>query len=88
MSTDINQRNRHRPPGVRAMLDYFMALVMIFFGCIILFPELILGVDYFADSAILQGAMKWIIGFLFILYGCFRAYRGYVSSKKRGYDED
>lgn len=88
MSTAFNQRNSRKPPGVRAMLDYFMALVMIFFGLLILFPEPILGVDYFKDSALLQGAMKWIIGFLFILYGFFRAYRGYVSSKKSGSDED
>ena len=88
MSTAFNQRNSRKPPGVRAMLDYFMALVMVFFGLIILFPEPILGVDYFNDSALLQGAMKWVIGFLFILYGFFRAYRGYVSSKKTGSDED
>ena len=88
MSTSFNQRTNRKPPGVRAMLDYFMALVMVFFGLIILFPEQILGVDYFHDSALLQGAMKWVIGFLFIFYGVFRAYRGYVSSKKSGSDED
>lgn len=88
MSTAYNNRSNRKPPGVRAMLDYFMALVMVFFGLMILFPEQILGNDYFNDSALLQGAMKWVIGFLFIFYGVFRAYRGYISSKKTGSDED
>lgn len=88
MNTNPNNRNRTQPPGIRAMLDYFMALVMVFFGCIILFPEQIMGVDYFKDSALVQGAMKWVIGFLFILYGCFRAYRGYAASKKRTDDDN
>lgn len=88
MSITSNNHNRRNTPGIRAMLDYFMALVMIFFGCVILFPEQILGVDYFADSALVQGGMKWVIGLLFILYGVFRAYRGYIASKKPVNDEE
>ena len=88
MDTNSHNRRRVQPPGIRSMLDYFMALVMVFFGCIILFPEQILGVDYFKDSALVQGAMKWVIGFLFILYGCFRAYRGYIGSKKTDNDDN
>jgi hypothetical protein len=87
MSTTSNSKRRTSVPGVRAMLDYFMALIMVFFGCVILFPRQILGVDYFADSAILQGAMKWVIALLFILYGVFRAYRGYIASKQSADDE-
>lgn len=88
MSITSNSKRRTKPPGVRAMLDYFMALVMAFFGCIILFPEQILGVDYFSDSALIQGGMKWVIGILFILYGVFRGYRGYIASKTSSNDDD
>ena len=87
MNTNTNNRRRAKPPGVRSLLDYFMALVMVFFGLMILFPEQILGVDYFKDSALVRGAMKWVIGFLFILYGVFRGYRGYIASKNKG-DQD
>ena len=87
MDSNTHNRRRVQPPNIRSMLDYFMALVMVFFGCVILFPEQILGVDYFKDSALVQGAMKWVIGFLFILYGCFRAYRGYIASKTRGNED-
>lgn len=88
MNMSTNRRQRAKPPGIRSFLDYFMALVMVFFGCIILFPEQILGVDYFKDSALVQGAMKWVIGFLFILYGFFRAYRGYLGSKTKNDDDN
>ena len=88
MNTNTNKRNRPNPPGIKSLLDYFMAMVMVFFGCIILFPEEILGVNYFKDSALVQGAMKWVIGFLFILYGGFRAYRGYIASKNKRNDDD
>jgi hypothetical protein len=87
MSTTSKYRKKPSGPNLRSMLDYFMALLMIFFGAVILFPEQILGVDYFKDSPLVKGAMKWVIGILFILYGFFRAYRGWLSSKSK-IDED
>lgn len=65
---------------MRAMLDYFMALLMLFFGVFIIFSEKIIGYDYFADSSFVTGKMKWLVGILFMLYGIFRAYRGYVAA--------
>jgi len=87
MSVTSKYRKKPQGPNLRSLLDYFMALLMIFFGAVILFPEEILGVDYFKDSPLVKGTMKWVIGILFILYGLFRAYRGYLASKSK-IDED
>ncbi|MES2647518.1 MAG: hypothetical protein V4717_11620 [Bacteroidota bacterium] len=88
MITNSNSRNRSKPPGVRSILDYFMALVWVFIGFLIFFPEQIAGVDIFRNKPILQGSMKWVIGSLFLLYGLFRGYRGYVASKKSSQDDE
>jgi threonine/homoserine/homoserine lactone efflux protein len=88
MITNPNSRNRPKPPGIKSFLDYFMALVWIFFGFLILFPEQIAGVDLFKNKPILQGGMKWVIGSLFLLYGVFRGYRGYIASKKSSQDDE
>ena len=78
------EKNKTR---VRAMLDFFMAALMVFFGVFILFSEKIIGYDYFADNAFLQGSIKWIIGILFMLYGVFRAYRGYTIYKNSRFND-
>jgi len=72
---------RKSTPNVRAMMDYFMASLMVFFGVFIMFSEKIIGYDYFEGSNFVTGKMKWIIGVLFMLYGVFKAYRGYVAAK-------
>jgi hypothetical protein len=74
----IHRRNN---PNFRVLLDYFMALLMVFFGVFVIFSEKIIGYDYFADSKFVSGSMKWIVGILFMLYGVFRAYRGYLSAQ-------
>lgn len=82
----MNSKEKNKT-NVRAMLDVFMALLMVFFGVFILFSEKIIGYDYFADNAFLQGSIKWIIGILFMLYGIFRAYRGYTIFKNSRFDD-
>lgn len=79
--------NRAPKPNFRGMLDYFMALAMIMMGAFIIFSEKFLGYDYFRNSSIVKGGMKWLIGALFMLYGLFRAYRGYTSSKSSNQDD-
>ncbi len=76
-----NNKRRRKGPNPRVMLDYFMALLMLFFGFFIIFSEKLLGYDYFADSKFVSGAMKWIVGILFMLYALFRGYRGYISAQ-------
>ncbi len=73
-----SQRKNTKGPGARVLLDYFMALLMLFFGVFIIWSEKIIGYDYFEGSYLVTGAMKWVIGILFMLYGVFRAYRGYL----------
>lgn len=75
-------------PNFRVMLDYFMALLMLFFGFFIIWSEKVLGYDYFEGSWLVDGAMKWIIGLLFVLYGVFRAYRGYQLGQIERRNED
>lgn len=72
---------RKSTPNVRAIMDYFMAALMVFFGVFILDSEKILGYDYFEDSPFIKGKVKWLVGILFMLYGVFKAYRGYVAAK-------
>lgn len=85
MGMDMNRRRR--PPGLRAMLDYMMALIWVLFGSFIIFSRQMLGYDFFAESALLQGGMKWAIGIMIMLYGLFRAYRGYQLSKEQQDEE-
>lgn len=82
MTQPIRNRKKTTLPSIRAMLDYFMALIMLLAGCFIMFSEAMIGRDYFADSLMLQGGMKWVFGVLFIFYGFFRAYRGFISQKE------
>ena len=80
---------RKNTPNVRAMMDYFMASLMVFFGVFIIYSEKILGYDYFEGSSFVTGKMKWVIGALFMLYGVFKAYRGYVAAKmEKEFDHD
>ena len=88
MNNNSNNRSRPKPPAIRSLLDYFMALVWLFVGLLILFPVQIAGADIFRNKPILQGTMKWVIGFLFVLYGVFRGYRGYIASKNRDNEDD
>lgn len=84
----MNTRRKPSAPNFRAGLDYFMAIAMLLFGCFIIFSKEMMGEDFFKDSQIVQGAMKWVIGILFILYGAFRGYRGYLASKNAEDDEN
>lgn len=70
-------------PDFRALLDYFMGALMVFGGFFIIFSKHIIGEDYFADSEFVQGGMKWFLGAIFMIYGIFRLYRGYVIQKER-----
>ncbi len=79
--------SRRKMPNFRVMLDYFMALLMLFFGFFIIFSKVIIGYDYFEGSYFVTGAMKWVIGILFMLYGVFRAYRGYLLGKREKEEE-
>jgi len=63
------------------MLDYFMALLMLLFGIFVMASEKFIGYDYFEDSRIAKGPMKYVIGVLLIGYGLMRAYRAYFLSK-------
>lgn len=76
------QRKKSKAPGPRVLLDYFMSLLMLFFGVFIIWSEKIIGYDYFKDSSLVSGSMKWVIGILFMLYGVFRAYRGYLLDQR------
>jgi hypothetical protein len=75
----LNSKYKRKRPvvGPRVVLDYFMGLLWMFGGIFIIFSEKFLGYDYFEDSDLVQGWMKWFIGFIFVLYGLFRIYRGY-----------
>lgn len=79
--------NRTPKPNFRGILDYFMAIAMIWMGCFIIFSEKFIGYDYFQNSTIVKGGTKWAIGILFMFYGLFRAYRAYSASKSSKQDD-
>ena len=81
------QRQKPGGGGLRSALDFVMAIIWILFGSFIIFSEQMTGQDFFRDSPLLKGGMKWVIGILFILYGFSRAYRGYTSAKKQNDEE-
>jgi hypothetical protein len=85
---EAENSKRRQVPDFRVWLDYGMAALMVFFGVFIVFSEKILGYDYFEDSWLVTGGMKWAIGIMFGLYGAFRAYRGYLLSQRRKSEED
>lgn len=76
---------RRRRPGLepRVVLDFFMGILWMFGGTFIIFSKYIIGYDYFEESDLVKGWMKWFIGFIFMLYGVFRIYRGYQLYKER-----
>jgi threonine/homoserine/homoserine lactone efflux protein len=84
----MNTRRRPKAPSFRAGLDYFMAIAMLLFGCFIIFSKQMTGEDFFKDSQLVQGGMKWVIGILFMLYGAFRGYRGYLATKNAQEDDN
>lgn len=59
-----------------------MGALWVFGGIFIVFSEKLLGYDYFEESDLVQGWMKWFIGFIFVLYGGFRIFRGYQLQKE------
>ena len=83
-----HQRHKRIKPNFRAWLDYFMAFAMVLFGCFIIFSKQMMGEDFFKDSVLVRGGMKWLIGILFMLYGAFRGYRGWLAAKTNEEDED
>lgn len=75
-------------PDFRAFLDYFMGGLMVFGGIFIIFSRYFIGQDYFEDSALVQGWMKWFLGIIFMLYGAFRLYRGYHIQQERRWQKE
>jgi hypothetical protein len=83
-----NTRKRLNAPDPRIMLGYFMGVLWIFGGFFVVFSKYIIGYDYFDDSDFVKGWMRWFLGFIFVLYGGFRIYRGYLLQKERNADNE
>lgn len=47
------------------------------------FSEELFKSDFFEGNDLVQGWMKYFIGAIFMLYGIFRIYRGYILYKER-----
>jgi hypothetical protein len=77
--------NRKKPsiPDPRVMLDFIMGGLWIFLALFILFSKELFQSDFFEDNDLIKGWWKWFIGFIFMLYGLFRIYRGYQLQKER-----
>lgn len=82
------ERHKSRLPNFRTILDYFMALLMVFFGVFVFRSEMFLGYDYFEGSWLNTQTKKIIVGIAFILFGVFRAYNGYTRRKYERDEDD
>lgn len=82
MNESSNRYRKKNPLDFRALLDYFMALLMIFFGIFIVFSASFIGYDYFEGTWLADPSIKWIMAGMFAFYGLFRGYRGYLQSRK------
>jgi hypothetical protein len=82
MNETSRRPQRKNPLDFRALLDYFMGLLMIFFGVFIAFSAKFIGYDYFEGTWLANGTLKWMMAGLFALYGLFRGYRGYLQTKR------
>ncbi|MDA3613376.1 hypothetical protein O3P16_01040 [Chitinophagaceae bacterium LY-5] len=84
----MNSRHRSSYKTGKAIMEFFMTLLWLFFGIFIAFSEKIIGTDFFENSPFLQGGMRWFIAALFVLYGIFRAFRAVKLFKNRHNNED
>ena len=83
-----NTRKRRPGPDPRMMLGYFMGILWIGGGLFVVFSKYVIGYDYFEDSDLVKGWMQWFLGFIFVLYGGFRIYRGYILQKERNLENE
>ncbi len=84
METNTPYRKRRRPAfEPRVMLDFFMGGLWIFVALFASFSKELFNSDFFEGNDLVKGAMKYFIGAIFMLYGIFRIYRGYILYKER-----
>jgi hypothetical protein len=65
------------------MLDFFMGGLWIFVALFAAFSKELFNSDFFEGNDLVNGWMKYFIGAMFMLYGIFRVYRGYMLYKER-----
>jgi hypothetical protein len=60
-----------------------MGILWMFAGLFAAFSKELFHSDFFEGNDLIQGWMKYFIGGIFMLYGLFRIYRGYILYKER-----
>ena len=80
-----SSHRRKRKPALepRVMLDFFMGVLWMLAGLFAAFSKELFRSDFFEGNDLVQGWMKYFLGGIFVLYGLFRIYRGYVLYKER-----
>lgn len=84
MDNQYSPRRKRKPAlEPRVLLDFFMGALWMLAGLFAAFSKELFRSDFFEDNDFVQGWMKYFLGGIFVLYGIFRIYRGYVLYKER-----
>jgi hypothetical protein len=73
MIEDFHEENRKRMSRMRALMDFTMGTILFLVGVFFLIYGR-LGIRLKGRE---HGNLDYLIGGLFVLYGCWRIYRGY-----------
>ncbi len=79
---------RKKHTAIKSYKDYFMCLIILGFGIFIMFSKHIIGYEYFDSGFLEPKPLRYSVGPLFMVYGLFRAWRGYKNSKMTIEDEE
>ncbi len=84
MNTNTPYRKKRRPAlEPRVLLDFFMGGLWVLVALFAAFSKELFQSDFFEGNDFVKGWMKYFIGGIFMLYGIFRIYRGYLLYKER-----
>ena len=79
MNQELNKRQKNYIL-MRSIRDYGMGVLLLCIGCYFLFSKKLTGTELIEDKT-----LRYMLGGLFLVYGVFRAYRGYA---RKYYRED
>lgn len=77
---DYEQRRNKQVSGMRSTLDYAMGAIILGVGAFLLFRHL-LDIDF--NKSFPPDTSDKVFGVVFLLYGCWRLYRGYKKNNFR-----
>jgi hypothetical protein len=78
MIEEFQEKQRRQGSRARSILDYTMGVIFLLFGLYFLLHKVLGAKNLSFDSSTL-----YFLGVLFVVYGCWRIYRGYKKNYYR-----